>query len=62
MSTKAEVNTMISTMEAGLNETQAAASSTRGVLSDVAGLVIPMQKDQLAILRKIADALPETKA
>jgi hypothetical protein len=59
MSNKSEVTQMINTMEAGLNETQAAASSTRGVLSDVAGLVIPMQKDQLAILRKIAEGLPD---
>lgn len=59
MSTRQEVNEMIVTMEKGLAETEQAAGMSRGVLNDVAALVIPMQRDQLAILRKIAEGLPD---
>lgn len=59
MSNKTEVQRMIEVMEKGLNDTQQAASMSRGVLNDVANLVIPMQRDQLAILRKIAEGLPD---
>lgn len=59
MSAKQEALQMINTVEASLLETEQAANGTRGVLSDVANLVIPMQRDQLAILRKLAENLPD---
>lgn len=59
MSNKTDVVNMIEVVEKSLNDTQTAANASRGVLNDVANLVIPMQKDQLAILRKIAEGLPD---
>ena len=56
---KAGIQAMISKVETSLNETETAANSSRGVLSDVANLIIPMQRDQLAILKEIVNALPE---
>lgn len=59
MSNKSEVTQMINNTEAELNATLQAAGTGRGILNDVVGLVVPMQKDQLAILRKIAEGLPD---
>ena len=56
---KAGIKVMIDKVETSLNETEQAASAGRGIINDVAALVVPMQRDQLAILREIANALPE---
>lgn len=57
--TKTKILGMIQDVERSLSETETAANSSRGVLNDVANLIIPMQRDQLAILKEIVDALPE---
>ena len=56
---KAGIKVMIDKVETSLNETEQAAAGGRGIINDVAALVVPMQRDQLAILREIANALPE---